>query len=104
MREFLFFGLRKLGLRLREEANFGLILSFVLGSICSSGNEGRREGKRKLCFEGFKKIKVWNSCMETVIMEISHLMYGKSHKFLCLGLCYEKSDFFPYMYFGLAYV
>ena len=58
MREFIIFFLRKLGLRLREEANFGLILSFVFGSLCSSGKEGRK-GKRKLDFEGFKKIKVW---------------------------------------------
>ena len=32
-----------------------------LGFPCSSGKEGRREGKRKLGFEGFKKIKVWKS-------------------------------------------
>ena len=61
MREFLIFGLKKLGLQLRERANFGLILSFVLGSLCSSGKEGRREGKRKLGFEGFKNIKIWNT-------------------------------------------
>ena len=35
----------------------GLSSSF-LGFPCSSGKEGRREGKRKLGFEGFKKIKV----------------------------------------------
>ena len=35
-----------------------------LGFLCSSRKEGRREGKRKLGFEGFKKIKVWNFCME----------------------------------------
>ena len=69
MRKFLIFDLRELGLLLREGANFGLILSFVLGSLCSSGKEGRREGKGKLGFEGFKKIKVWNSYMETISYE-----------------------------------
>ena len=64
MREFLIFGLRKLGLWLREGANFGLILSFVLGSLCSSGKKERSERKRKLGFEGFKKLRVWKFGME----------------------------------------
>ena len=92
MREFLIFGLRKLRLWLREEANFSLILSFVLGSLYSSGKEGRREGKRKLGFEGFKKIKVWNlyiwnSCMEfmyEILVWNSYMeyLYGNYHKYL----------------------
>ena len=57
MREFLIFCLRKLGLWLREGANFGLILSFVLGFPCSSGKEGRREGKRKLVWKVSRKAR-----------------------------------------------
>ena len=42
-------GLRRLGHTIEEEkANFGLILSFVLGSLCSSEKEGRKEDKGKL--------------------------------------------------------
>ena len=31
-----------------KEANFGLIISFVLGFLCSSEKEGRKEDKGKL--------------------------------------------------------
>ena len=42
---------------MRRRANFGLILSFVLGSPCSSEKEGRREDKGEAWFNSFK-IKV----------------------------------------------
>ena len=65
-------------LRLREGANFGLILSFVLGSLCSSRKEGRREVKRKLGLKVLRKARygtymygtlvwnlyVWDNCMK----------------------------------------
>ena len=40
-----------------RRANFGLILSFVLGSPCSSEKEERREDKEEAWFKSFK-IKV----------------------------------------------
>ena len=49
MEEFLIFGLTRLGHTVEEEeANFGLILSFFLGSLCLSEKEGRKEDKGKL--------------------------------------------------------
>ena len=44
-----FFGLRRLGHTVeKEKANFGLIISFVLDSLCLSEREGRKEDKGKL--------------------------------------------------------
>ena len=40
----------------------------------------KRRKKRKLGFEGFKKIKVWYTCMEPICMDT------------CLGLCMESMD------------
>ena len=77
MREFLIFGLRKLGLWLREGANFGLILSFVLGSLCSS-EENKRKKRRN---QGMETITS-HTCLWIVKKNLTSIM-----KVLLVGFC-----------------
>ena len=58
-----------------------------LGFPCSSEKEGRREGKRKLGFEGFKNIKVW---------KLSQIPP-------CLGLCRKNHNKSAFGWFELEF-
>ena len=82
MREFLIFGLRNIGLWLREGANFGLILSFALGSPCSSG----KEGKRKLVLKVLRKAR-YGTYMYGIIVWKSLFVYAWVRKTLTHDKC-----------------
>ena len=77
MREFLNFCLKKIVLRLIEGSKFGLILSFILGSLCSSEEKKRK----KRINQGMETITN-STCLWVVRKNLTSIM-----KVLLVGFC-----------------